>query len=55
MQSSTTMKLVLILAVFALSLYLLYPTYRLSQMSDAEKETLEKEDRNVIISVSLMN
>jgi SecD/SecF fusion protein len=51
MQSSTTMKLVLILAVFALSLYLLYPTYRLSQMSDAEKESLEKEDRNAIINL----
>jgi len=51
MQSSTTMKLVLILAVFALSLYLLYPTYRLSQMSDAEKESLEIEDRNTIINL----
>jgi len=51
MQSSNTTKLILILAVFALSLYLLYPTYRLSQMSDAEKETLEKEDRNAIINL----
>jgi preprotein translocase subunit SecD len=45
------MKLFLILAVFALSLYLLYPTYKLSQMSDAEKESLEIEDRNVIIDL----
>ncbi len=51
MQSSTTMKLFLILAVFALSLYLLYPTYKLSQMSDAEKESLEIEDRNAIIDL----
>ena len=51
MQSSTTMKLFLIVGVFALSLYLLYPTYNLSIMSDAEKEALEKEDRNVIIDL----
>ena len=51
MQSSTTMKLFLILAVFALSLYLLYPTYKLSQMSDAEEESLEIEDRNAIIDL----
>ncbi len=51
MQSSTTMKLFLILAVFALSLYLLYPTYKLSQMSDAEKEALQIEDRNAIIDL----
>ncbi len=51
MQSSTTMKLFLILSVFALSLYLLYPTYKLSQMSDAEKESLEIEDRNAIIDL----
>ena len=51
MQSSTTMKLFLILAVFALSLYLLYPTYKLSQMSDVDKESLEIEDRNAIIDL----
>jgi preprotein translocase subunit SecD len=51
MQSSTTTKLFLILAVFALSLYLLYPTYQLSMMSDAEKATLENEDRNSIIDL----
>jgi preprotein translocase subunit SecD len=45
------MKLFLILAVFALSLYLLYPTYKLSQMSDAEEESLEIEDRNAIIDL----
>ena len=46
MQSSTTMKLIIILAVFALSLYLLYPTYKLSQMTDIEEKSLEREDRN---------
>ena len=51
MQSSTTMKLFLILAVFALSLYLLYPSYRLSQMSEAERANLENEDRNAIINL----
>ena len=51
MQSSTTMKLFLILAVFTLSLYLLYPTYQLSIMSDNEKDTLEKENRNELIDL----
>jgi len=51
MQSSTTMKLFLVLAVFALSLYLLYPTYKLSQMSEVERATLEKEDRSSIIDL----
>ena len=51
MQSSTTTKLFLILGVFALSLYLLYPTYKLSMMSDAEKAALENEDRNSIIEL----
>lgn len=51
MQSSTTMKLFLILAVFVLSLYLLYPTYKLSQMSDAEKDSIQIEDRNAIIDL----
>ncbi len=51
MQSSTTMKLFLILAVFVLSLYLLYPTYKLSQMSDAEKDSIQIENRNAIIDL----
>ncbi len=51
MQSSTTMKLIIILAVFALSLYLLYPTYKLSQMTDVEKKSLEREDRNELINL----
>ena len=51
MQSSTTTKLFLIVAVFALSLYLLYPTYQLSMMDDAEKAALEKEDQNAIIDL----
>jgi preprotein translocase subunit SecD len=45
------MKLFLILAVFALSLYLLYPTYKLSQMSETEREAIEKEDKNAIIDL----
>ena len=51
MQSSTTMKLIIILAVFALSLYLLYPTYKLSQMTDIEEKSLEREDRNELINL----
>jgi preprotein translocase subunit SecD len=45
------MKLFLIVAVFALSLYLLYPTYKLSMMEDTERAAIEKEDRNVIIDL----
>jgi preprotein translocase subunit SecD len=45
------MKLFLIVAVFALSLYLLYPTYKLSMMNDAEKASLEKENGNAIIDL----
>jgi preprotein translocase subunit SecD len=45
------MKLFLIIAVFALSLYLLYPTYQLSVMSDEEKDAMEKENRNEIIDL----
>jgi len=45
------MKLILIAAVFALSLYLLYPTYKLSQMNESEKESLEREDRNELINL----
>ena len=51
MQSSTTMKLFLILAVFALSLYLLYPTYQLSVMSEEEKDAMELENSNEIINL----
>ena len=51
MQSSITMKLVLVLAVFALSLYLLYPTYQLSQMSEEQKETLEKENKKSLVDL----
>ncbi len=49
MQSSTTMKLVIILAVFMLSLYLLYPTYKLTQMSSTEIKQLERENPKELI------
>jgi len=51
MQSSTTMKLIIILAVFGLSLYLLYPTYKLTQMSSAEIEQLEVDNPNELIDL----
>ena len=51
MQSSTTMKAVLILAVFALSLYLLYPTFQLSRYTEDEKIALDREDRNSLIDL----
>jgi len=37
--------------VFALSLYLLYPTYKLTQMSEEKKESMEREDRNSLIDL----
>jgi len=51
MQSSTTVKLVIILAVFLLSLYLLYPTYQLSTMSATQKEQLELNKPNELINL----
>ena len=51
MRSSTTMKLVLILAVFALSLYLLYPTYQLSQMTAEELKVQERDNPNEVIDL----
>ncbi len=51
MQSSNTMKLVLILAVFALSLYLLYPTYQLSQMTSDERDKLERDNPSALVDL----
>ncbi len=51
MQSSTGVKLILILASVVLSLYLLYPTYQLSVMSDAEKERIELEDKKSMVDL----
>lgn len=45
MQSGIKVKLVLILGVIVLALYLLYPTYKLSSMSDKEKSDMELQDR----------
>jgi len=44
MKTNTTARLTFILAVLALALYLLYPTIRLSMMTDAEKTELQKND-----------
>ena len=51
MQSNITIKLFIILGVFALSIYLLYPTYQLTQMTDEEKEIMEREERNKLIDM----
>ena len=51
MQSGTMTKLILIIGVFVLSLYLLYPTYKLSQMTDEQKNALEREDRSALINL----
>ena len=48
MQSSISVKLILILAAVVLSLYLLYPTYQLSVMSSDEKDRLEVENKKSI-------
>jgi SecD/SecF fusion protein len=44
MQVSNTVKLVLIVAAVAFALYLLYPTYQLNSMTDAEKDQQELMD-----------
>ena len=51
MQSSIGVKLIIVLAVVVLSLYLLYPTYQLSVMSDEEKARLELEDKKDLINL----
>jgi preprotein translocase subunit SecD len=51
MRSSTTTKLIIILGVFILSLYLLYPTYQLSQISDSERQKLEREDPQKLVNL----
>jgi preprotein translocase subunit SecD len=45
MQSGIKVKLVLIIGIIVLALYLLYPTYKLSSMSDKEKSDMELQDR----------
>ncbi len=44
MKKNTTTRLAIILFVFALAIYLLYPTIRLSMMTDAEAKEFEKND-----------
>jgi preprotein translocase subunit SecD len=51
MQSNTGVKIVLILAAIVLSLYLLYPTYQLSVMSDEDKARMELEDKKSMIDL----
>ena len=45
MKSKTTTKIIIILAVLALALYLLYPTYEYNLLSDAEKDRRELENQ----------
>ena len=51
MQSSIGMKMVLVLAVIILSVYLLYPTYKLSTMSEEEKARLELDDKKSLVDL----
>ena len=51
MQSSTSVKIILILATIFLSLYLLYPTYQLNIMSKEDKARLELEDKKSIVDL----
>ncbi|HGY55295.1 MAG TPA: protein translocase subunit SecD [Caldithrix abyssi] len=45
MKSKTTTKFILIFAVLLIAIYLLYPTYKLSQMSEQEKEKMRVENQ----------
>jgi SecD/SecF fusion protein len=49
MRASVKVKMILVLMVFALSVYLLYPTYQLSRMDDAEKQALEISDPKALM------
>lgn len=51
MQSRPGVKLILVLAAVVLSLYLLYPTYQLSVMTDQEKSRLELEDKKSLVGL----
>jgi SecD/SecF fusion protein len=51
MQSSITVKLVLIVGSIILALYLLYPTYKYSKMSDDEITQLELEDTRSLVDL----
>ena len=51
MQSSITVKMILIIAAIFLSLYLLYPTYKISQMTDEEKTAMELADRKAFLLI----
>ena len=50
MQSSITVKMVLIIGAIFLSLYLLYPTYQISQMTDEEILTAEIDNRKEFLA-----
>ncbi|MEJ2055512.1 MAG: hypothetical protein P8X42_16475, partial [Calditrichaceae bacterium] len=46
MKSSTTTKFILILFVLGVAVYLLYPTYKFSAMTQDQKDEMELNDRN---------
>jgi SecD/SecF fusion protein len=51
MQSRPGVKLILVLAAVILSLYLLYPTYQLSMMTDQEKDRMELENSKSLVNL----
>jgi SecD/SecF fusion protein len=51
MRSSNTVKLLLIVAAIVLSVYLLFPTYQLAQMSPEEKESRELQDKKEFLDL----
>jgi len=51
MKSSMTMRVVFIVAAIVLAAYMLYPTIRLSMLSEAEKEQLQNENPEELINL----
>ncbi len=51
MNSSIRVKLILIIGAILLSVYLLYPTYQISTMSDENKRQLELQDKKSYLSL----
>jgi SecD/SecF fusion protein len=51
MRTSITVKFIFVILVVLLSLYLLYPTYHLSQMNQKQINTMEQEDKKDLVKL----
>ena len=51
MKSKTTTKFIIILAVLLVALYLLYPTYKFSSLTDEQKQEMQLEDKTEYLAL----